>query len=448
MPDQAPAAEAPKGKSWLKTITGALAGLLSGAVLMYLTPLLDRVVKPAKPLANFGYQADGLTVTFQNRSTGGTSGWWDFGDGSPLEPVTPEQQVVSHSYAKPGEYTVKLSLRNLLGDENERAVLVKAEAPSNEPPSISSLEVIPVSPGSYAPATFRLVSQVKNAQLLVWDYGDDRLLDVSADKENGPVKLVTFEKPGAYVVKLAAVNGTQAVVKSDIVQVNVPPVGAVTAVLNVSDQATCLHTRTQTFRFTTDFPPGQRDNVYRFSLQSMPAPSGFELTDVQVKVTGGKVLQLQGKNELPIEPALLGLRGVRGLQLQRAADRRSVRLTGELVKESGQKVAPTLSLPVTLVMEKREPASRAAPPVTATLTVPGSAVLTLPPLPCDWVEPCRKPCVELREGGRVVWQESQLGRSAVVTLQNKRCVVTTSSPSATQVKIDIVELPAGLAPPN
>src|SRR5262249_20684562 len=161
-----------------------------------------------------------------------------------------------------GEYTAKLALRNLLGDEQERAVLIKVDAQQVEPPSIASLEVVPVSPGSYAPATFRLVSQVKNAQLFVWDYGDDRLLDISADKENGPVKLVTFEKPGAYVVKLAAVNGTQAVVKSDIVQVNVPPVGAVTAVLNVNDQATCVHTLTRSFRFTTDFSPSQRENVY------------------------------------------------------------------------------------------------------------------------------------------------------------------------------------------
>src|SRR5262249_6951852 len=158
-------AEAPKPKSWLKTIAGTLAGLLSGAVLMYLTPLLDRVGKPAKPLAHCGYQADGLTVTFQTRWTGGNSGWWDFGDGSPLEPVTPEQPIVPHTYAKPGEYTAKLALRNLLGDEQERAVLIKVDAQQVEPPSIASLEVVPVSPGSYAPATFRLVSQVKNAQL-------------------------------------------------------------------------------------------------------------------------------------------------------------------------------------------------------------------------------------------------------------------------------------------
>src|SRR5438128_1815112 len=84
-----------------------LAGPMSGAFMMYLSPLLDKVVKPAKPVANFAVDHQGTTVMFHNRSAGGSEGWWDFGDGSPLEPVLAGQEAVSHTYANPGAYIAK-----------------------------------------------------------------------------------------------------------------------------------------------------------------------------------------------------------------------------------------------------------------------------------------------------------------------------------------------------
>src|SRR5438045_1217889 len=78
-----------KSGGWFKAILTSIFGLFSGACLMYLSPLVDKVIKPSKPVANFAYQAQGLKVTFQNRSTGGQEGWWDFGDGSALEPFMP-----------------------------------------------------------------------------------------------------------------------------------------------------------------------------------------------------------------------------------------------------------------------------------------------------------------------------------------------------------------------
>src|SRR5579864_3740249 len=109
------AGERPASKlaGWLKGLLTSLLGLCSGAVLMYASPLIDRVVKPAKPLANFAAQPQGLQVAFQNRTTGATEGWWDFGDGSALEPFVPTQPVVNHSYPKPATYSCKLSIRNL-----------------------------------------------------------------------------------------------------------------------------------------------------------------------------------------------------------------------------------------------------------------------------------------------------------------------------------------------
>src|SRR5262245_21573506 len=107
------AAEAKGWTAWIKPILGALAGLFSGAVMMYLSPLLDKVFKPAKPIANFAADPGGTTVSFHNRSQGFHSGWWDFGDGSPLELIQPEQEIVTHTYVNPGDYTVKLVVRNV-----------------------------------------------------------------------------------------------------------------------------------------------------------------------------------------------------------------------------------------------------------------------------------------------------------------------------------------------
>ena len=45
---EAPAAEGKKGFGWLKAVGGGLGGLLSGAIMMYASPLVDKFVKPAK----------------------------------------------------------------------------------------------------------------------------------------------------------------------------------------------------------------------------------------------------------------------------------------------------------------------------------------------------------------------------------------------------------------
>jgi len=90
--------EAPKKLGGMfKAMLGTIAGLMSGAFMMYLSPLLDKVVKPSKPVANFAVDLKGLTVMFHNRSSTRSDGWWDFGDGAPLEPVTAEHDSVTHT---------------------------------------------------------------------------------------------------------------------------------------------------------------------------------------------------------------------------------------------------------------------------------------------------------------------------------------------------------------
>src|SRR5262245_12430407 len=109
--------------SRLRGLVFAIASMASGAAALYVSPLLDRVVKPTKPLANFAVETDGLTATFHNRYAG--EGWWDFGDGSPLEPATPDQSSISHTYPRAGSFAAKLNVRNFIGDEHERTVPIE-----------------------------------------------------------------------------------------------------------------------------------------------------------------------------------------------------------------------------------------------------------------------------------------------------------------------------------
>jgi PKD repeat protein len=437
-----------KLSSWLKAAVGTVAGLLSGAAMMYISPLIDRVVKPAKPLANFAVEHEGTTVTFQNRSTGTHDGWWDFGDGAALEPVDPTQQTVTHTYAGPGDYTAKLTVNNLIGDENERVVSLHLDgsAPA-QGPEIAALTVEPVSPGSYAPATFHITAQLKNAQICVWDLDDNRPMEVTKEAAATQERLVTFDRPGSWKLNLVAVNGTQTAQKSVDVKVQAPPSGSVAAVLNVTDAATRVETVSVPCVFSEPFPSAMKDAAAAFTRQVTARP-GCLIKDVQIPVAKGPALQMQNQAEMAIDPALVRGGNVRNLKLQMAQDRRSVRLTGELMKPAALGkggAVPNVELPVVLVEERRSAAQRPGTPVTATLTAPGSAMLMMPPLPADWVDAHRQMRLELRAGNQVVWQESGMPRGNVVTINNRRFLLT-ATPVNGQLRVDLIDARQAAAP--
>lgn len=412
-----------KGKlsSWFKAAVGGVAGIMSGAFMMYFSPLLDKVVKPAKPVANFAVDVSGTSVTFYNRSSGNGEGWWDFGDGSPLEPVTSKQETVTHTYAVTGSYIAKLSLRNLLNEESDRTVTIQLDNSRVEPPAIVSLDAVPVSLGGYAPATFRVISKAKNAKLCVWDLGDDQPLEISTETPNSQDRLITYKKPGGYMIKLAAVNGDKADEKSTIVYVDEPPANSLTAVITVTDQATRVEKVETPIPVTAALPPGYKENVFNFE-RTVPAKQGFEIIAAHMD---------------PVSDPC-----VRGLDLKVAPDRRSAKLTGQLVQEKGlfkrSGAPPSVLVRVMLTQESRTPASRPGVPVSSTLTVPGTVTLPLPPLPGGWVEPRRLIRLELRDGDRVIWQESRLPRNVSVSVRNRPCSLS-AIPVGDQVRVELLD---------
>ena len=193
--------EAAGKKSWWKGILGAIGGMISGVVVMYLTPWVDKVAKPAKPVANFSLDYDGATVRFHNLSPTRVEGWWDFGDGSPLVPVSTDSEFINHTYPRLGDYTAKMSLRNQLGEEDDRSVPIHIDGkPAAEAPQVVSLQAVPAHQCDkggvvYAPATFRLVSKVEHADVCMLDLGNDRPCELVTDPAVARCHHVTFDKP-------------------------------------------------------------------------------------------------------------------------------------------------------------------------------------------------------------------------------------------------------------
>jgi hypothetical protein len=290
-----------KKHGWFKAGILGVLGLVGGTVGTYFTQVVDNVIKPTKPVANFAVAADGLNLTCQNHSTG-ESGWWDYGDGTPLEPFEPEKPA-AHAYAKPGNYSVKLTVRNFLGDENERTVPVEVKAGAKDapPPAIAAFTVQPVSAVSVAPATFRVTADVANAGACVWDYGDGRVEVTDGGKID---RLVTFEKPGVFAVSLVAHNGKQGAKQSGQVKVEAPRDGTTMVVLKVTDSGTKLD-RLQTTESVAIHVP---DKAATNFSKTVNARAGFTIAEAT----------------LADAPA-----SVKNVKVQVSADKRSATVTGD-----------------------------------------------------------------------------------------------------------------------
>jgi PKD repeat protein len=407
-----------KVAGWLKAGLTSLAGLLGGAVLMYVSPLVNKVVAPPKPLANFEFQAKGLDVTFEDRSTGGHSGWWDFGDGTALVPFTPDRQIVQHKYAKPGSYSVKLSVKNLIDEENDRTVMVVLDGETTTTtPTIDTFGVVPVS-GDYAPATFRVVSKVRDATLCVWVVGEQPI-EVSPETANGSQeeRFFTFKDPGAYKVRMAATNGKHLVEKAEIVNVKKPPMGTVTATVAVTYEAVQVDRRTSRPAVPISFPNGG----VTFSQDFAP-PAGFEFVtanfDAQTRYTSYRT-----------PPTV-----------QISPDKKKLTVSGELAQARPKNT--TLNIPL-LVTEQSvsPPALKTVDPVSMPLPVPGTTVVPLPALPQNWLATKRKITLALTQDGKEVrWKEGELPTNAAVQMSPNNMFVVTATEQGNQLRIDFGEV--------
>jgi PKD repeat protein len=146
------------------------------------------VGQPTIPQADFSSQAtDTLEITFTDESSGRPSGWsWDFGDGGTSTRANP-----THTYDKPGDYKVTLTVGNENGSDT-RTKTVTVVAPPTADFSTSqtpgSLQIQFTDDTSGSPAVW------------AWEFGDGRF----GNKQN-PTH--TYRNPGTYQVTLTVFNG-------------------------------------------------------------------------------------------------------------------------------------------------------------------------------------------------------------------------------------------------
>jgi PKD repeat protein len=415
--------EAAPQPGWWKTIFGTVGGLLSGAVAMYATAAFNQVVKPAKPVANFKYDSSGSTVHFQNLSGTG-DGWWDFGDGSALEPLA-NRGIVAHTYLRPGDYTVKLSVQNILGEEADRSVSVHVDpsgTSTDTPPKVATLDAEPVSPGAYAPATFKLVGKVQNAQLCLLDCGDERPPEILTG--NAPERLVTFKEPGGHVVKLMAINGSQVDTKTEIVNVEESPSGTISAVLTISDAAARIISQQRGIELHADHPQNASD--------------GFLITDLSVP-TSEEPLTLKGQTELDINPLSIGQKNATNVKIVVLEGGKSVELTGDPGKDWRGRPLP---LKVTLVVteQKRVAVKQDGLTSTTTLALPAgpqasTADVALPSVPSDWIDIKRVATLKLLDGDKTLW-EGALPSSVSFSVGKRTCLMAVTAANG-RVHLDL-----------
>jgi hypothetical protein len=135
-----------------------------------------------------------------------------------------------------------------------------------------------------------------------------------------------------------------------------------------------------------------------------------------------------------------------------APDKSKVVLTGELVKPAGimawQKNSPPVQWTPTLVLTLERRSQRVvktSDPIAANLNLPGSTVIPLPKLSGSWEVTGTTMSLELRDGAKVVFKESNLPNGAVVPIKNHPYRVT-ATPGPDNVRVDLIDAKATLSP--
>jgi outer membrane protein OmpA-like peptidoglycan-associated protein len=117
---------------------------------------------------------------------------WDWGDGNVGSGI-----AASHTYARPGTYTIEFSASNRAGTASETMRVDVLAIPA----SIVTISANPTSPDTRTPVRFRSTVQGDPPLRYSWDFGDG-----GHSSEAEPV--YTFERPGTYTVTLNLANDT------------------------------------------------------------------------------------------------------------------------------------------------------------------------------------------------------------------------------------------------
>ncbi|HMB93726.1 MAG TPA: PKD domain-containing protein [Rhodothermales bacterium] len=166
------------------------AGLKINFKSAYVAPEVLEVNGPERLLAgetgsySARINADRVTMPVEYR--------WDWGDGNMSTGI-----AASHSYARPGTYTIKFSATNRAGTASQTMRVDVLAIPAE----IVTISANPTNPDTRTPVRFRSTVQGDPPLRYNWDFGDG-----GRSTEAEPV--YTFNQPGTYTVTLNLSNDT------------------------------------------------------------------------------------------------------------------------------------------------------------------------------------------------------------------------------------------------
>ena len=159
------------------------------------------------------------TFEFEANVTGGTEPYtysWDFGDGS-VE-IDVDDETMEHTFDIAGTYNVDLTVTDSTGRSVADSILITVE----EPPPLTSVEIIPIDTEGFAPATFEFEANVTGGTepyTYSWDFGDGSV-EIDVDDETMEH---TFDIAGTYNVDLTVIDSSgQSASDSILVSVDSP----------------------------------------------------------------------------------------------------------------------------------------------------------------------------------------------------------------------------------
>jgi PKD repeat protein len=182
----------------------------------------DYVTVTTPPLPIAAFSADlttgsaPLTVQFSDESTGNPTAWaWDFDNDGAVDSTA---QNPTHTYDTGGTYTVKLTVTNVVGSDDE----VKTDYVTVTTPPLPVAAFSADLTSGTAPLTVYFTDQsAGNPTAWAWDFDGDGDVDST---EQSPSHV--YDTAGTYTVKLTVVNtaGSDDELRTDYISVAAPPV--------------------------------------------------------------------------------------------------------------------------------------------------------------------------------------------------------------------------------
>jgi PKD repeat protein len=144
-----------------------------------------------RPRARFDYEENGLSVTFEDRSTREPTSWlWDFGDGT-----TSTSQNPTHIYEDRGRYDVVLTVANVAGtDDTDRTIRVQERPPEAK-----------FSCGIVGSSVACDGSDSTNVVQWQW-FSDEAIVIANGDT---PTPVFTYLRSGVYEITLVVTNSSE-----------------------------------------------------------------------------------------------------------------------------------------------------------------------------------------------------------------------------------------------